>query len=84
MQLHHGAAFAFGGLVADRGIALLRFGLHRQLVTKGVCDGIFGAQVHNPLIAINKHRVAIQRLSRDAFGIDHQRDCQGARNDCGV
>ena len=62
----------------------MRLGLHRHLVAKGAGDGFFGAQVGNALIAIDQDMVAVQRLAGDAGGVDHQRNRQRPRHDCGV
>jgi len=75
------AAKGLRRLVADRGIPLLRLGLHRHLVTKGRGHGVVGTQVHNTLVAIDKDEITVERLGGDALGIDDQRNRQRARDD---
>ena len=60
--------FAVAGRSRERGVAFLRLGLHGDLVAEGAGDGFLGAQVDDALIAVDKDRVAVQRLGGDAFG----------------
>ena len=62
---------AYGWFVAQRDIALLGLGLHRHLIAERGGDRIFGAEMDDALIAIHQDRIAVQRLGRDALGIDH-------------
>ena len=84
VQPDRGAAQRRGGQFAERGIAALRLGLHGDLVAEGGGDAVFGAQMGDALIAVDQDRVAVQRLGRDAFGMDHQRNDQRARHHGGV
>ena len=84
MQSDAASAEGFGGFVADRGVAFLCLGLHRDLVAEGGGDGVVGAQVDGALIAVHHDEVAVQRLGRDAAGADHQRDRQCAGDDSGM
>ncbi len=59
-------------------------GLHLDLVAEGGGNGIFGAQMHNALFAIDKNFVAIKRLGGDPLGMDDQRNGQRARNNRGM
>ena len=70
--------------VAQAGVAGLRLGLHGDLVAEGVGDRVFGAQVDDALIAVDKDAVAVQRLGGDAFGVDDKRNGQRARDDGGM
>ena len=84
MQRDHFAILRLSRFFADRRVAFLRLGLHRQLVAEGCLDGIFGAQMHHALLSINEDRVAVQCLRENTLGIDHQRNSPSARDNRGV
>ena len=68
----------FCPFVFDRGITLLRLGLHRDLFAEGRGDRIVGAQMHKALIAVHHNVIAGQRLGCDPVCMHDQRDRQGA------
>ena len=74
----------FGGFVADRGVALLRGGAHRDLVAEGGGHGFLGPQVNDARVAVDQDRVAVQRLLGDALGMNDKRDRKRPRDDGGV
>ena len=84
LELDAGAAECFSGLVADRGIALLRLGLHRHLVAEGTDHAVIGAQMHDALIAIDKDEIAVERFCGDALGMNDQRNGERAGDYRGV
>ena len=81
MHPDHGTASGFGRLVADRRIAFQRIRLHRDLVAKRRDNAVIGAQMHNTLIAVHHHMIAVQRLGGDFLCMDDQRNSQRPGND---
>ena len=84
MQPDPRAAFGDRRFVADRRIAFLRLGLHRDFVAEGRSNGFLGAQMHHALFAIHHDPVAVQRIIGHAAGVDDQRDRQRPRDNRGM
>jgi len=78
------AVFRQRRFVPNRAIFFERDFLHGDLVAKGRSDALFGAQMGQALISVHKDHIPVERLARDFFGVDNQRNCHGPRNNRGV
>ena len=65
------AILCYCGIISDRAVTLLGFGLHRDFITKRAGNHFIRAQVNDPLIAIHQNTIPVQRLGRDVFGTNN-------------